>query len=836
MFKKSKLCSAALVAMGGVVMATAVPVMAQTNTVEITGSRIKRAEAEGALPVTVIKREELEASGAVTVAEFMRSSTFSSSGNFRPQSGSSAQSFAGIDLRGLGSARTLVLLDGRRLPKGPQVGDSVDMNMVPMAAVERIEILTDGASAIYGSDAIGGVVNIITRKDFEGVAATVGYTKPENTGGARPEASAILGVNADKGRAIIGASRTGRGMVFTRDREWGSTLGVSSFGNNYRHPTKGYISIGNLKGDPKLGCTDPDFWMTATGSCSFNFNARAADEAEIESRSIFGRGEYRLNKDWTLYLNSSVTNTESFGRYAPTPAQLTVAANTPNNPTSSAITVRHRTAAAGNRDTSTDNTLSDFLIGAQGKVSANLELDFGLRNTTSKYAELGRNYIVRPILEQYVNAGTYDLYHPNDNAPEVLSAIKATIGRDSLFAHKEGYVTATMYNLFSLGGGKATLLVGGDHREEKYKDIYDSLSEAGVIEGSAGNSAAGTRRVSSLTSEMLLPVTKQIEVSLAARYERYSDYGSDLAPKVSVRFQPSRTLTLRASAGTGFRAPSLPVLTQKESFSAESVFDPRTCLAFGGSGTGPAADNCNIGKLVQVDSYTGANPSLKSEKSKQFALGAVWDATNFLSIKADYYNIRINDKISLVGAQDLIDRSNGDDPRPIPAGLYVRRDAQGAIERVQQGWANEGTLTTKGLDLSFQTHWKFANVGNINNELRLSYIQSWDDDGSEFAGSLGLPRVRATLTNNWNRGPFSASWNINVIGKNGTAEGRTAAQYITHDLQFAWTTPMKGRLVAGIVNVGGKMPELVAYDGRNFNFYLYDGYGRQPYVRFEQKF
>ena len=107
---------------------------------------------------------------------------------------------------------------------------------------------------------------------------------------------------------------------------------------------------------------------------------------------------------------------------------------------------------------------------------------------------------------------------------------------------------------------------------------------------------------------------------------------------------------------------------------------------------------------------------------------------------------------------------------------------------------------------------------------------------SEFAGTLGLPRFRATLNNSWNRGPFSASWNINVIGKNGTAEGRTAAQYITHDLQFAWTTPMKGRRVAGIVNVGGKMPELVAYDGRNFNFYLYDGYGRQPYVRFEQKF
>lgn len=139
------------------------------RTVEVTGSRIKRAAAEGALPVTVVTRQQLEDSGAVTIAEFIRNSTFSSAGQFRPQSGSSAQSFAGANLRGLGSNRTLVLVDGRRVAKAPNVGDAADMNSIPMAAVERIEILTDGASAVYGSEAIGGVINIILRKDFDGV-------------------------------------------------------------------------------------------------------------------------------------------------------------------------------------------------------------------------------------------------------------------------------------------------------------------------------------------------------------------------------------------------------------------------------------------------------------------------------------------------------------------------------------------------------------------------------------------------------------------------------------------------------------------------------------------
>ena len=177
MFKMSKVYAGVVLAIGGGVLATSMPAYAQETKlerVEVTGSRIKRAEAEGALPVTVVRREELEASGTTTVAEYIRTMTFSSFGNFRPQSGSSAQGFSEANLRGLGSRRTLVLVDGRRVAKDPQVGDATDMNSIPMAAVERIEILTDGASAIYGSDAIGGVINVVLRKDFEGGIIEVG--------------------------------------------------------------------------------------------------------------------------------------------------------------------------------------------------------------------------------------------------------------------------------------------------------------------------------------------------------------------------------------------------------------------------------------------------------------------------------------------------------------------------------------------------------------------------------------------------------------------------------------------------------------------------------------
>ncbi|MES2321816.1 MAG: TonB-dependent receptor [Pseudomonadota bacterium] len=851
MFKKSKVCTALMLAFGGSVGLTVAPAVfaqeaaanaAPIERVEVTGSRIKRADIEGALPVTVINRAELEASGSTTVAEFMRTTTFSSSGNFRPQSGSSAQSFAGIDLRGLGSDRTLVLLDGRRLPKAPNVGDSVDLNTVPMAAVERIEILTDGASAVYGSDAIGGVVNIITRKDFEGLAAVVGYTKPKNEGGEKREASVILGVQGEKGRLIMGASKTGRAMVYTRDRPWGQLQGVSSFGNNYRHPTRGFESLGFLgtttPNDMTLaanGCRDPNFYV-AGRTCSYNFNAVAADEAQIDSQAFFARGETQLSNDWKAYVASSATNTTSFGRYAPTPAQLTVRANTPNNPTSSNITVRHRTAAAGNRDTNTDAWLSNVAAGFQGKLTSNIELDVGASYTRSTYKELGRNYIVRPILEQYVNDGTYDLRNPNANDPAILSAIKATIGRDGYYKQKDFYAIGTVYDLFQLPGGGVSLLASVERRNEAFGDIYDSLSEGGVIEGSAGNSAAGTRTVSGAAVEMVMPITKTLEASLAGRFDKYSDYGNDFSPKASIRWQPMKTLTVRSSYGQGFRAPSLPQLNQKESFSAESVIDPRTCIAFGGPSTGPDATNCNVGRQVQVDSYTAANGALKSEQSTQWSLGAVWDATSFLSLKADYANIEIDNKLTLIGAQDLIDRSNGVDPRAVPAGLYVQRDAQGAILRVQQGFANEGTLKAEYLDMSAQVKWKSAGLGSFDHELRYSNTLSYDDSGSQVRGLLGLPRYRATLNNGWKLGAFAVNLNTNVIGENGVEAGRTAARYITHDLQGTWNTPFKGKVIFGALNVGNKMPELVAFSGRNFNFNLYDSYGRQVYVRLEQKF
>ncbi|NDA34571.1 MAG: TonB-dependent receptor [Betaproteobacteria bacterium] len=809
------------------------------GTVEVTGSRIKRVDAEGAVPVTVITREQIESSGVTSVAEVMRNVTFAAAGNFRPQSGSSAQAWASIDLKGLGSGRTLVLIDGRRAPKGPMVATAADMNSIPLGAVERIEILTDGASAVYGSDAIAGVVNIITRKDFEGFQYSFGYTNPSNPGGERREGSVLFGTSGKDGRVLAGISYNERGMVYTRDRVWGTDKGVSSYGNNYV-TSKGLIAVPGA-------CTDKDFWLTSSNTCSFDFNSRAADEAQIKNASLFARGEYKVNKDWSLYANTGVTRVESFGRYAPTPGAVVLSATSPNNIASQvdpslagkSVTLRHRFAAAGNRDTNTDSNIYDMLLGTQGQIGS-VAIDAGFRWTDYQYLELGRNYIVTAIATQFMNSGAYNIFKPSANSADVLNSIKATIGRDSNFKIAEVYGTATV-PLMKMAGGQVQLLLGGERRFEQYQDQYDSLSEGGQILGSAGNSAGGTRGVTSMFSEALLPVASGVEVSLAARHENYSDYGSSNAPKASLRWKLSNNLLLRGSVGAGFAAPSLDKITMKESFSAESVIDPRTYIAFGG-----AASQAST-RQVQVDTYYIANPKLAAEKSKNLSLGFVWDVVPQLSIKADVWKIDVSDKIAQITAQGIINRSNGTDPRAIPAGLGVTRNAvTGAIERIQAGYGNEGEIGLRGVDLTATARYKLLGK-DIDQRLTWSRMNSYVDDGDELAGTAGLPKDRVVLSTKIPVMPkMDFFWYANYIGPHGDAEAGTRySGHTSQDVQLIWDTPIKGgRVSVGVVNLTGWYPckdgigsaNCIPYDGRNFNFYLYDSYGRQPYVRFTQRF
>jgi iron complex outermembrane recepter protein len=807
------------------------PEAQKLDRIEVTGSRLRRADTEGALPVTVIDRVSIEASGANSVAELMRSITFSSFGNTRPQSGSSAQALADVDLRGLGSNRTLVLVDGRRISKAPYSGQSQDLNSVPLAMVERIEILSDGASAVYGSDAIGGVVNIITRKNFNGVLLNYGKGDPQIKGADTQEYALIWGTSGRNGRMFAGISASQREIAFTRDVQ-GYTEGVSTFGNNYRRVTAAGTPTGAHTPVPGYACADPNFYFTAPG----------------QPGNMFANGEFNINDNWSAYMSASIANVDSFGRYAPTPAAIflpagsatynAITAATPGLAAASptGLNLRHRFAAAGTRDNNSDAIITSSLFAVKGKVLERFDIDVGMRIEKYNYNELGSNYIVRPLAEAAIVNGTYNIFSPFTNSADVLNSIKSTTSRKSTWLGREFFASVAT-DLFKIDNRSVTGIIGVEQRKETLNDQYDSLREAGVIEGSSGNSSGGGRTVKSVFFEVAAPILQNLELSLAGRNDSYSDAGSSFSPKVSVRYQPIKDLTLRASAGNGFRAPTLDVLTQKPSYTADSIQDNATCRALGGTVAFCGA----AGRTIQVDGTVIANAALKPETSKQFSLGAVYDPLPWLNLGLDYFDIRINNRIVNISAQTLVNRTRNPLLGPIPAGLGVTIDpATNGVIAVTRGAGNEGTLSTNGFDFKAGTDFKLGAFGRLENRLVLSLLNKYAiDDGANIIGSQGAPKIRWNLENRWTYGNFTTTLNNIYIGAQpDDLDGGAAATkaYLTHNLNVTYKHPSKLQFTIGVNNLEGKLPELIGYDGRPVNFGLYDNYGRQVYFRVQAQF
>ncbi len=845
---------------------TAAPVAAQDDEeaadldrVQVTGSRIKRTDIEGALPITVIDRESIELSGESNAADLIRNLPFNTSGSFRPQSGSSAQAVSTVSLRGLGSSRTLVLVNGRRLPKAPLTGDSSDLNMIPMGAIERIEVLADGASAVYGSDAIGGVVNVVLRSDFEGAEIMVGRAEVDPRGGDRREGYITFGAASATTSVIGGASWNSRDIIFARDFFW-TQPGNSLYGNNFT-TLDGPFDNFNWTALPN-GCpTDvqPAFRITqSAGSitgdfCGYDFTLVSADEASIKNQSAFLRADHQFHDDWRIFADTWVAKTRSFGRYAPVPDSsffnTPITPNSPNNPTNpdspmfdpalgldpQNVNIWHRFDALGNRDSFIDSELYDLLVGVNGFIGP-VEVEAGARWTRNKVFDIGYNYLVRSTAYAFMESGAYDVQNPFDNPDNILNAMKATISRISTFDQNEIFANVS-FDAGAINGMPIQWFVGYEYREEIYSDQYDSLSEAGQIGGSAGNSAGGDRDVNSLFGEVLIPVMDNLEFNVALRYDDYSDYGDDLSPKISFRYEPLDGYVFRGSYGEGFRAPDFPILTQQEAFSADSVADPQSCINQG------QPDNCTL----QINAFRIANPDLESENSEQFNLGVAFAPTDWLNGTLDYNNIKIIDRIAFFSSQGLINRELAGDPTP--PGLGVTRAPNGSIVRIDTGYGNEGNIKTSFWDLNLRANFN-AFGGQLFHELNVVRVQTQSvDGGRQLVRDPGVPRYRASLGNRYSWGDFTFAYNLNYIS--GQCDNITAGEFqgqvncvgrapswTTHDVQVNYFTPWNGRITVGAQNLWNRTPAigLGAVGSRDYDFNLYDAYGRTPYIRYTQSF
>jgi iron complex outermembrane receptor protein len=465
----------------------------EVERIQVTGSRINRADLEGVSPVTVLTNEDMKIEGNLTVADALRNSNLNSFGSFSERSGSSAQSQATINLRGAGSARTLVLIDGKRFPGSPTLGGaSANLNALPMAAVERIEILTDGASSVYGSDAMAGVVNIIMKKDYEGIEFSTGVGKRDRDEGTTSnEFSVITGYQTEKGGITVAFDHQRRDGISDGDREftapWMRDLDGDGVIQAYSE-TDGWSIYGATVAAPDfseaqagLGCdaliqeygdnvfkkvaADVD-WSPGSTYCMYAYANVSYNKASINKNTMYIDADYELGNGVEWFGRAMFAQNESFGRYAPPAAAYrNMPADHPDNPYGEVTTGYYRWVGIGTRDGNVHDYNQDYLTGLRGELdwgNATWEVYYHYNKADNK--SMGEYYLSYTGLA-YNNANGIPL-----TSDEGIANMKATTLTQSKATFHQ-YNAGLNFDLFELPGGEAAHFFGMEYFDTVYSEV-----------------------------------------------------------------------------------------------------------------------------------------------------------------------------------------------------------------------------------------------------------------------------------------------------------------------------------------------------------------------------
>lgn len=793
--------------------------------IQITGSSIKRVDSETALPVTVITRDAIEKSGAVNVEDVLRRVS-ANAGMLSDATQGVGYATSNANMRGLGANSTLVLLNGRRLAGHPfgSIGGSVavDLNSIPFAAIERIEVLRDGASAVYGTDAVAGVINFITRKDYDKGELTVRYGEPDaKVGGKEHGGSIAFGAgNLD---------RDGYNLLVTANIKEQARIQAASQGWYWRHATEvpGSIPPTSFRAYPgrlmdisispgafenpganMAACDPANSVVQVTGKtpngqdakvCRAIYAAMLDNLPDSTKTDLFVRGTFKINADNQWFIEASAARNHTTGRAAPTPidgsamkvradgsypnvlmptnskyfptALLTRLGYTPadyvsyTDPVSGQgfTEIAYRSLDRGERVSDNTNEQYRVVVGANGLFSG-WDYDIGLNLAQARGALNYSGYLLEEPFLAAIRTGNVNPFGPNDAAGVALldgaaleGKVRQSKGTTIVFDAKASR------ELMQMGGGMMALAVGMDLRREKADDKptnaeYSKGSHIGG-EGSVPATQA-SRNISAVYSELSMPFAKGWEATLAARYDRYSDFGGSFNPRLALRFQPSKEMLFRASAGTGFRAPTLWDVNSPVSNTntADPQVDPECPQPNDAQGNPPAL--CNTQFNVRLSS----DKNLKPEKSRQFAFGAVFEPVRDLSIAVDYWNIQKKDQIGVISGDTLM----------AEPGLYAkyrtrvkRSPTTEFIAYIETPVENLGELKTSGIDIDIRSAWRLGDWGrfgvgiaatrtlkyelqNGKGEPFTSYV------GKSLGGNPPVPDWQHTLSFDWTLG----SWNV----------------------------------------------------------------------------
>lgn len=797
--------------------------------VEVTGSRIRRTDLETPSPVQVISAKELKESGYTSVSEVLRNITANGQGTLSQSfSGAFAAGASGISLRGLTVGATLVLIDGQRMAPYALSDDGqrsfVDISQIPMEAIERIEVLKDGASSIYGSDAIAGVVNVILKKQYNGAEVTAEGGESSHRDGTTAHVSGIYGwgdLDKDGHNAYVALEYRHQDKIMVSDRnrpftnmDWTSiggknlTRGVPTAANGFQPSSiTGYLIDPNTGAITMLpGCTTAQF---NAGQCAY----RDRDlELQPQTKNINLLGSYvqRIGGDWQLNLKGSYfrSEAEQLNRYATTggvgglsalaygpgippqatppgaPVQITVPASYPGNTTGSTQILQYNfPELGGSRAGVTSDT---FRVGAdvsgtwgkwdvtaavgasQNTVKQEISNGFNIVNLQAAFNDPVHPYLVGAAAQGNSQA-LVDAIAPlqHAKATDKLQFVRVSAGRE----------------LVQLPGGALALNLGAEYT---HRDL-DAQAPPSVANGTQiGNNAwaIGTQNIAAAYAEMVAPVLKNLELDLSVRHDKVMTIGQATTPKAGLKWSPISQLTLRGTYTEGFRAPNpAEVGNTGNYFFANSQPDPVLCANQGADPTtvpGNFPQQCN----VSIAGVQTPGKNLKPERSKSYTLGTIIEPTRNVNLSVDYYHIRINNQI--------ISALNDPNYDPTPflvrgtpiAQPFVNPDGSVTTQLPPVGnalfapypYENAQFTQTSGFDLDARASWPFAG-GRISAELTETHLISYKQGTaggaavelagthgpSGVSGDTGNPKDRAQLKLGWDQKALTVATTVNWV-------------------------------------------------------------------------
>jgi iron complex outermembrane receptor protein len=720
---------------------------AKVERIAVTGSRIQRSDMETASPITVIDAASIRAEGFTSVDELLQAQTSMAGAAVGSSTNNGADGVAQVDLRGMGSQRTLVLLNGRRMVNsGSGANSSVDLNSIPVAMIARVEILKDGASAVYGSDAIAGVVNIITKKDFDGFQLDVLGGMTDKSDGENGEVSAMYGFNTDTGNYTFGAAYSDRRGVVQSDRDW-TTPGNSSF-----------IPTGSLNGQVK---DENGNWVAR--DTGYDYTQDSFYQTPSKRYSLFANMTQELGDDVVLTSDFLYTKRKSSQQLAPQPAnlQLDVCGEADVDPLKcitldqamidadikadkkGELNYRRRMNDVGPRIYSQDTDTWRISAGLEGSLDINTGMNWDMSYTygNNKAATSVDNSINANLMTDAIYANP-DLWFSGDPITD-QAALNAVSYSEEADGGNEQHVLSAGLNgeLFELDAGAVAFAIGAEYRYESGFYNPDPIVVAGESTSAQQDPTDGSYNVISVFQEVSVPFTEKLTGEFALRFDDYSTFGNASTWKIGLTYAATDDLMLRTVAATGFRAPSVSELYGGNSGSFDYLVDP----------WGNSQDQ-------QILVNRTSDENLKPEESESYTAGLVYSPSYVegMSLTLDYWRFKVTNAIARLDTQSGLNACYAD---PTSCETF-NIGPDGDLDNLTNALTNVGFQDTSGIDFNLAYSFEALSLDwTISNDT--TYLLNFEQDNEDYTNTIdGNFGAYAQVRNNFSIKAAQGDWSV----------------------------------------------------------------------------